>query len=82
MAWGPMLQLRAYRGERDAALEILDHERENLPRPGVPNAYGSWQFLAHAIEGLSVLGEREPALRDRCAALYPLAGELPRAGSS
>lgn len=71
MAVGPLFQILAYRGERTAALAVLEAERATLPRPGMPNGYGSWQFLCYVVEGLYVLGER-----DACAALYPLVVEF------
>lgn len=71
VAFGPLMQIRGYRGERAAALEVLDQQRDNLPRSGQPNGYGSWQFLGWAIEGLAILGEHA-----RCAELYPMAREF------
>ncbi|MGQ0464050.1 MAG: BTAD domain-containing putative transcriptional regulator [Sporichthyaceae bacterium] len=65
---GPLLQIKAYLGDRRGVLDILERERDYLPRPGVPNGLGSWQFLGYAVEGFSVLGDRE-----RCAGLHPAA---------
>jgi tetratricopeptide (TPR) repeat protein len=73
---GPLLQVRAYLGDRAGALEILQQERANLPQPGMPAAFGSWQFHSHAVEVLAVLGARE-----QCAALYPVAEEFVASGA-
>lgn len=75
MEVGPLLQLRAYLGDRDGALEILDRERLHLPRGGGPSPFGSWQLLGYAVEGLAMLGARK-----ECAALYPLAAEFAASG--
>jgi tetratricopeptide (TPR) repeat protein len=47
-----------------------------LPRPGRPNTFGSWTVLGAAVEGLTVLGERQEA-----AKLYPLVVEGMKTGN-
>jgi class 3 adenylate cyclase/tetratricopeptide (TPR) repeat protein len=54
-------------GERDRALAVLDDPDVVLPVPGQPATTGSWAMLAHGVEGLGQLGER-----DRAASLSPL----------
>jgi tetratricopeptide (TPR) repeat protein len=68
---GTLFLQRAYAGDRDRALAILDEKRALLPRNGQPNSIGSWWMLALVIEGLVMLGEQSQA-----AQLYPLAREL------
>lgn len=75
MEVGPLLQVRAYLGDRDGALHILDRERRHLPLAGRPNGFGSWQLLGYAVEGLTMLGER-----DESAALYAVAAEFAASG--
>jgi DNA-binding CsgD family transcriptional regulator len=60
----PLFECLAYRGEKDAAMGLLD-ERD-LPGPGEPKPWGATAMLVTAVDGLVVLGER-----DRAAALYP-----------
>ena len=68
---GTVFRLKAYAGDREGALALIDQSREMFPRMGQPNTYGSWALLLLTIEGLFVLGEREQA-----ATLYPLMREL------
>lgn len=68
---GPLLLVRAYLGDRAGALELLDRERDYLPRAGCPNGLGAWQLLGYAVEALTLLG-----MREECAALYPAAAQL------
>lgn len=68
---GTVFRQMSYAGDRSGALAILEQTRDWLPRAGQPNTMGSWWMLMLAIEGLSVLGEKEQA-----AAFYPLACEL------
>ncbi|MGO9607676.1 MAG: AAA family ATPase [Candidatus Binataceae bacterium] len=65
---GMLFRLRAYRGEREAALALLEKRREWLPRADVPSPVGSWGFMTLVVEGLWVLGEHKQA-----AELEPLA---------
>src|SRR5205085_10863446 len=58
---------RAYAGQRDEALAMLEAQRPQLPRSGEAAGMGPWLMLLAAVEGLVVLGEREQA-----AALYPI----------
>jgi tetratricopeptide (TPR) repeat protein len=65
--WGWLFLWKAYAGDKDAALAMLEQRRDNLPRPGQPNTDGAWTMLIGVVEGLAVLAEREKA-----AKLYPL----------
>jgi DNA-binding SARP family transcriptional activator len=66
-----LFEYLAYIGDRDAALAMLDDAEDNrLPTAGQPNGWGKWTMLLSAVEGLSVLGER-----DRAASLYDLVVE-------
>jgi tetratricopeptide (TPR) repeat protein len=65
--WAGLFYVRAYAGDKEAALAALEERRDNLPRPGQANTWGAWAFLVAAVEGLAVLGEPEEA-----AKLYPL----------
>jgi tetratricopeptide (TPR) repeat protein len=69
-AWGHLSLFRAYAGDSNGALAMLEQERQNLPRPGQANTMGAWSMLSAAVEGLAILNEREEA-----AKLYPLVGE-------
>jgi class 3 adenylate cyclase/tetratricopeptide (TPR) repeat protein len=69
-AWGYLSLFKAYAGDSNEALAMLEQERQNLPRPGQANTLGSWTMLLAVVEGLAVLGEREEA-----AKLYPLVEE-------
>ncbi len=69
-AWASLFFGKAYDGDRDAALAMLDDRRRDLPRSGHANTMGAWMMLLATIEGLAVLGER-----DEAAKLYPLALE-------
>ncbi|MGA6970496.1 MAG: AAA family ATPase [Candidatus Binatus sp.] len=73
---GTLFRQMAYAGDRDAALEILEEKRTQLPRSGKPNAAGEWFMLALVVEGLAMLGEQEKA-----AQLYPLVCELVDTGA-
>lgn len=59
-----LFECLAYLGERSEALALL--EARDLPRPGQPKPSGPAAMLASAVEGLTVLGER-----DRASELYP-----------
>jgi class 3 adenylate cyclase/tetratricopeptide (TPR) repeat protein len=65
--WSLLFLWRAYAGDRDTALAMLEQRRDKLPRPGQPNTLGAWPMLCGVVEGLAVLAEREEA-----AKLYPL----------
>ena len=65
--WGHLFVFKAYAGEKDAALAMLEQRRASLPRAGQANAFGAWKMLLGVVEGLAVLGER-----DEAAKLYPL----------
>jgi len=65
--WSWLFFWKAYAGDRDTALAMLEQRRDNLPRPGQPNTDGAWTMLIGVIEGLAVLAER-----DEAAKLYPL----------
>jgi class 3 adenylate cyclase/tetratricopeptide (TPR) repeat protein len=65
-----LFEFRAYAGEREMALAMLDAEDAPLPVPGQPNGWGRWSMLLSAVEGLYVLGER-----DRAASYYGLVVE-------
>jgi tetratricopeptide (TPR) repeat protein len=73
--WGLLFEARAYSGNRNA-LQLLDQNRHHIPHPGEPASWGSWSLLLSAVEGLSVLGEREDA-----ATLYPLVKEALSTGT-
>jgi tetratricopeptide (TPR) repeat protein len=65
--WGFLFLFKAYAGDNDAALAMLEQRRGNLPRPGRANTLGAWNMLLSVVEGLAVLGEQ-----DEAAKLYPL----------
>jgi tetratricopeptide (TPR) repeat protein len=65
--WSWLFFWKAYAGDRDTALAMLEQRRDNLPQPGQANTDGAWLMLQAVIEGLAVLGERDEAAR-----LYPL----------
>jgi tetratricopeptide (TPR) repeat protein len=65
--WGGLFLTKAYVGDSDSVLAMLDESRGNLPRPGQANGWGAWVMLVAVVEGLAVLGER-----DEAAHLYPL----------
>jgi len=65
--WGGLFLIKAYVGDSNSALAMLDESRENLPRPGQANRWGAWMMLVAVVEGLAVLGDR-----DEAAQLYPL----------
>jgi tetratricopeptide (TPR) repeat protein len=69
-AWGSLSLFKAYAGDRNGALHMLEQKRQNLPRPGQANTMGAWSMLVAAVEGLAILNEREEASK-----LYPLVGE-------
>jgi class 3 adenylate cyclase/tetratricopeptide (TPR) repeat protein len=66
MDWGYLFLARAYVGDRDSALTLLNQKRGDLPHLGRPNAVGTWIMLLAVVEGLAVLGEREEV-----GTLYP-----------
>jgi predicted ATPase len=68
---GTFFLLKAYAGDYDGALRILDEKRAWLPVSGQDNRGGSWWMLALVIEGLFMLGKQPQA-----AELYPLAQQL------
>jgi tetratricopeptide (TPR) repeat protein len=74
--WAGLFLGKAYVGDRDSALAVLEQSREKLPRPGRANVMGAWQMLFAVVEGLAVLGEREKA-----AKLYPLVLEAADTGA-
>jgi len=59
-----LFECLAYLGERSEALALLDTRR--LPKPGEAKLSGAAAVLVSAVDGLTMLGERE-----RAAALYP-----------
>jgi tetratricopeptide (TPR) repeat protein len=65
--WSLLFLCKAYAGDRDGALAMLEQRRGNLPRPGQANTLGAWAMLLGVVEGLAVLGERDEAIE-----LYPL----------
>ncbi len=75
--WAHLLSYKAYAGDKDAALAILDEKKADLPRPGRASTWGAWELLFAAVEGLAVVGEREEA-----AKLYPLVVEAMDGGAS
>ncbi len=66
-AWAGLFLVKAYAGDRDAALAMLEQRRDKLPRRGQASTFGAWEMLFGVVEGLAVLGERHEA-----ADLYPL----------
>ena len=74
--WASLFSLKAYCGDREGALALLDEKRANLPRAGQPNSWGAWGWLYEAVEGLGVLGEQ-----DEAAGLYPLVLEAIETGA-
>ena len=68
---GLLFEALAYRGDREAALALLDKADDNrMPKAGQPNGWGPWMVLWSVVEGLYVLGEH-----DRAADLYDLVVE-------
>lgn len=67
LGWGYLFLGKAYFGDKDEALAMLEERRDNLPCPGQANTDGAWTMLLTGVEGLAVLGERR-----RAAELYPL----------
>jgi class 3 adenylate cyclase/tetratricopeptide (TPR) repeat protein len=65
--WAGLFLWRAYTGDRDAALTMLEERRDCLPCPGQANTLGRWGMLYGVVEGLAILGERDEATK-----LYPL----------
>ena len=65
--WAGLFLMRAYVGESERALAMLEQQRDGLPSPGQANTAGSWVMLSAAVEGLAVLDERAAA-----AELYPV----------
>jgi tetratricopeptide (TPR) repeat protein len=61
---------------REEAMRMFNDVRDRIPRSGQPAPWGSWCILHGAVEGLSLLGERELA-----AELYPLVLETERTGA-
>jgi len=68
--WAGLFLMKAYAGDRDEALAMLEQRRDNVPRAGEANTWGAWIMLLAVVEGLAVLGERGEA-----AKLYSLALE-------
>jgi tetratricopeptide (TPR) repeat protein len=73
---GLRFRLRAYSGDREGALALLNEHHEMFAPMGRANTYGAWALALLTIEGLAVLDER-----DRAAALYPLVRELIATGA-
>jgi len=70
MAGGPWALLflgKAYAGDKDGVVAMLEQQRNHLPQPGRANTFGAWTALFYVVEGLVILGERAEA-----AKLYPL----------
>ena len=65
-----LFEYRAYAGQHEAALALLDGEQNRMPLPGQANGSGRWTMLLSAVEGLAVLGETE-----RAGALYDLVAD-------
>jgi len=75
--WAYLFLARAYAGDKDATLAMLDEKRDKLPRAGQANTAGAWTMLQAVAEGLAVLGER-----DEAAKLYPLVLEAIDTGAA
>jgi tetratricopeptide (TPR) repeat protein len=71
MSIAARFRVRAYYGERESALALLNQYSEMLARPGKMNIYGSLVLSLATVEGLFVLGELEQA-----AIAYPVMREL------
>ncbi|MCH8814923.1 MAG: AAA family ATPase [Chloroflexi bacterium] len=65
--WGFLFLFKAYCGDKDEALAMLQQKMGDLPRSGQPNTNGAWIRLLTVVEGLALLSERESA-----AGLYSL----------
>ncbi|MEE8346410.1 MAG: tetratricopeptide repeat protein, partial [Dehalococcoidia bacterium] len=65
--WAGLFLGKAYAGDREESLAMLDERRDNLPRPGQANTWGAWAMLMAVVEGLAVLRKL-----DEAAELYPL----------
>jgi tetratricopeptide (TPR) repeat protein len=71
MSIAARFRVRAYYGDRESALALLNQYPEMLAQPGKMNIYGSLVLSLAAVEGLFVLGELEQA-----AIAYPVIREL------
>src|ERR1700689_202235 len=69
-------RVMAYAGDREGALALINGNREMFARAGKTTIVGSGMFLAAAIEGVYVPGERE-----RAAMLYRDVDELINTGT-
>jgi class 3 adenylate cyclase/tetratricopeptide (TPR) repeat protein len=65
--WAYLFLAKAYAGDKDATLAMLDERRDKLPRASQANTVGAWTMLFGVVEGLAVFGKRGEA-----AKLYPL----------
>jgi tetratricopeptide (TPR) repeat protein len=74
--WGYLFLGKAYAGDKDSALAMLEERRDKLPRPGQANTVGAWMMLLAVAEGLAVLGEG-----DEAAKLYPIVLESTDTGA-
>jgi len=59
--WSLEFGLKAYAGERDAALAMFGSKRGDLARPGERRTVGALAMLFTAVEGLAILHEKEGA---------------------
>ena len=76
--WGKGLVFlhKAYIGDRETALAMLEDWRDALPCPGRPAQWGPWMMLTGVIEGLAILGQR-----DEAAGFYTVVAEAIEAGA-
>jgi tetratricopeptide (TPR) repeat protein/DNA-binding CsgD family transcriptional regulator len=54
-SWSSLFEILAYLGDAEAAMELFNRHRHNLPTPGRPNTCGSWTAGLAAVEGLAIL---------------------------
>jgi tetratricopeptide (TPR) repeat protein/DNA-binding CsgD family transcriptional regulator len=59
--WSALFELLAYMGDSQAAMRLLEKNRNTFPQLDKANTCGSWVAVLTAVEGLVVLGELERA---------------------
>ncbi|GAA4046714.1 hypothetical protein GCM10023063_37410 [Arthrobacter methylotrophus] len=59
--WSALFELLAYMGDSQAAMSLLEKNRNTFPQLDKANTCGSWVAALTAVEGLVVLGELKQA---------------------
>jgi class 3 adenylate cyclase/tetratricopeptide (TPR) repeat protein len=59
--WALHFEYRAHAGPHNEAMAMLEARKDQLPRLGEPNGWGSWAILFSVLEGLVVLDEQDTA---------------------